>query len=195
MGLDISTSIIGVCFLTRNTSKLIHLNCIKLTSTKFTDLWEKVDFAKVELEKLCQEVLNPHHSVNYPVYRTFSRIFVEENAKRFSPGFSSADTILTLAKMNGIMSYLARNIANAPVIDVNVTSARSKLGLKIDRTDKSKTVKEKVFEKNVLLHPEFPWPQHLAKTGKHIGQVVYNVEARDMSDAYVICAGGKIIHA
>ena len=33
-------------------------------------------------------------------------VFVEANAKMFTPGFSSADTILTLAKFNGICCYI-----------------------------------------------------------------------------------------
>jgi hypothetical protein len=56
--------------------------------------------------------------------RKIEKIFVEANAKMFSTGFSSADTLLTLAKFNGLISYLSHKAFNAEVIDVNVTSAR-----------------------------------------------------------------------
>ena len=36
------------------------------------------------------------------------KIFIEENLQAFRPGFSSAKTLLTLARFNGIVSYLSQ---------------------------------------------------------------------------------------
>jgi hypothetical protein len=168
--------------------ELIGLDCIKLNISKLDNIYKKADFIFEMLPTILSK---------FDLKATqIKDIFVEENAKRFSEGFSSADTILTLAKMNGIVSWMARKVfSGAEIVEVNVSSARAKAGIKIDRTDKTLSVKEKVFIANTKAHPEFPWPKHLAKTGKHKDEVVFDVCARDMSDAYVIVKGGKAIKA
>jgi hypothetical protein len=183
VGLDISTAVIGVCILDHSSGNLIHLDHIKF-GTKQKTLWQKADHAKAQINAICLKK-----------DLKFKRIFVEENAKRFTPGFSSADTILTLAKFNGIVSYLARSALNAEPVDVNVTSARSRLNIKYDRADKSKTTKEKVREQVQLLWPDLPYKSHIAKTGKKKGQVVLDKAMEDEIDAFVIAKGGQVIHA
>jgi hypothetical protein len=186
VGFDISTSVTGVCILGEN-GVLKSLHALKLNTSKLETLWDKADHITRELPNLISE--------SGLVKQDIRRVYVEENAKRFTPGFSSADTILTLAKFNGIVCYIAHMLWGVPILDINVLSARARLGIKIDRKDKTLTTKEKVFLENIRLHPEFPWPKHIAKTGKSAGQEVYDVCARDMSDAYVICRGGQIIHS
>lgn len=176
LGLDISTSVIGLCIIDEN-ENLIVLDAVKLTSTTLSNMWEKADKGIEEITKLVGD-------------RKVERIFVEANAKMFSTGFSSADTLLTLAKFNGLISYLSHKAFKAEVVDVNVTSARKAIGFKNAKSDK-RPVKEKVFEFVTALHPEFPWKRHVAKTGKSQGQEVYNTEMKDACDAWVICVGGN----
>jgi hypothetical protein len=183
VGFDISTAIIGVCILDHKTGDLIMMNHIKFSPAKHKTLWQKADYAKAQIQALCA-------NKGY----TFCRIFVEENAKRFTPGFSSADTILTLAKFNGIISYLSRGILGTEPVDVNVTSARSKLGIKYDRNDKTKTTKEKVREQVKILWPDLPYKTHIAKTGKSKGQLVLDKAMEDEIDAFVIAKGGQAMH-
>jgi len=175
IGLDISTSCTGVCLID-DKENLIALDAIKLTSTSLTNMWQKADRTIQEIQRI---------GSGYPV----DRIFVEANAKMFSKGFSSADTLLTLAKFNGIVSYLAHKHFSAEVYDINVTSARKAVGFKNTKADK-RPVKDKVFEYVTALHPQFPWKRHVAKTGSHKGQVVFDAEMKDASDAWVICVGG-----
>jgi hypothetical protein len=174
-GLDISTAVIGVCLIDEN-EKLIALDAIKLTSSTLNTLWSKADKGIEEIKKIVGD---------YPV----DKIFVEANAKMFAGGFSSADTLFTLAKMNSLISYLSHKAFNAEVYDINVTSARKAIGFKNTQADK-RPVKEKVFEHVTTLHPEFPWKRHVAKSGKDKNREVYNPESKDMSDAYVIAVGG-----
>jgi hypothetical protein len=157
--------------------QVIVLDAVKLTSTTLSNMWEKADRGIEEIKKLVGD-------------KKIERIFVEANAKMFSTGFSSADTLLTLAKFNGLISYLSHKAYKAEVVDVNVTSARKAVGFKNTKVDK-RPVKEKVFDHVKALHPELPWKRHVAKTGKSQGQEVYNPECKDMSDAYVIAVGGK----
>ena len=88
LGYDISTSVTGICLINQD-EKVIVLDGIKLTSTSLTNMWEKADRAMEEAKKLVGD-------------RKIEKIFVEANAKMFSTGFSSADTLLTLAKFNGL---------------------------------------------------------------------------------------------
>jgi len=175
IGCDVSTSVTGICLLDEN-EQVIVLDGIKLTSTSLTNMWEKADKAIEEIKKLVGD-------------KKIEKIFVEANAKMFSTGFSSADTLFSLAKMNSLISYLCYKTFNAEVIDVNVTSARKAVGFNNTRADK-RPVKEKVKEYVMKLHPELPYKQHIAKTGKNKGQLVYSAENGDMIDAWVICVGG-----
>ncbi len=184
LGLDISTAVIGVCILDHLTGNLIKLDNIKLNRVKTDNMWLKADEAQRRLLLLQEE----NSTLD------FQRIFVEENAKRFSPGFSSADTILTLAKMNGIVSWIARNAFGCEPLDVNVVSARARLGIKVDRKDKSKTTKEKVRIEVIRLYPDLPLKKHIAKTGKSKNQEVIDKECEDEIDAFVIAKGGQLIH-
>ena len=176
LGLDISTSCTGICLIDEN-EQVIVLDAVKLTSTTLSNMWEKADKGIEEIKKLVGD-------------KKIERIFVEANAKMFSTGFSSADTLLTLAKFNGLISYLSHKAYKAEVVDVNVTSARKAVGFKNTKVDK-RPVKEKIFEYVTALHPELPWKRHVAKTGNQKGKEIYSPECKDMSDAYVIAVGGK----
>lgn len=175
LGLDISTSCTGVCLIDEN-EQVAVFDAIKLTSNTLHTMWDKADRGIEEIKKLVGD-------------KKVERIFVEANAKMFAKGFSSADTLLTLAKFNGLMSYLSHKAFNAEVIDVNVTSARKAVGFKNTKTDK-RPVKDRVFDYVAFTHPEFPWKKHVAKTGNQKGKEIYNTEMKDACDAWVICVGG-----
>lgn len=180
IGLDISTSIVGLIVLNSTTGDLVSMDAIKLTGTKFTDTWDKA----IEVEKELLRIVDPS---KYKV----ENIFVEEAHMKFTPGFSSAGTLFSLARFNGIVSYIAyKNLDSKPKM-TNVRSARKSLGIKINYKDKSKDTKTKVFEAVKKLNPNFPWVQHVAKTGKSKGQTVWSKENFDMADAWVICEGGR----
>jgi len=182
IGIDVSTSICGVCVLENNTGKLVSLFSIKLTSSKLEDIWDKA----LEFQKEFQKAISPRWIIN--------RVFVEDVAKMFSPGFSSAGTLITLAKMNAIVCLTVYNTLHVKPIYVNVRSARAKLGIKIDTKDKSRSTKEKVLEQVIALQPTFPWIQHLAKSGKNIGNMVYDTCNGDMADSYVAVRGGMLLN-
>jgi hypothetical protein len=117
-------------------------------------------------------------------------IAVEENAKRFTPGFSSADTIITLAKFNGILCYIMFLKYSLKPIYINVRSARAKLGIKINYKDKSKPTKQKVVEHLVAAHPNFPWVYKTSKDGT--SRLVKINE--DRADSYVIAEAARLMH-
>jgi len=181
LGLDISSSITGVVMLDKKTGALHFMGHVPLTSTKLTNLFDKAD-AVIDWIKQ-----NPPRNVKV------SRIFVEANAKGYSMGFSSADTLFTLAKMNALVSYLTHKWYGVPVLDINVTSARSKIGYKNNKGDK-RPVKEKVREFVLLNNPHLPFKTRTVQVGKKKGSVVPAAGVEDEIDAWVICRGGQILH-
>jgi hypothetical protein len=174
---DISTSCTGICVLDSKTGELVKLTHKKLT--KWKDEYEKAD-----------NFLSDWIESDWQV----RRVYIEEAAKKFTPGFSSADTIMTLGRFNGIISYMVYQLFGVKPIMVNVRSARAKLGIKIDYKDKSISTKDKVFLIVRTLNPDFPWIMHEAKTGKFKGQMVYDKVNEDMCDSWVLCRAGMLLN-
>ena len=175
LGLDISTSCTGWCILDVD-ENLVKMGAIPLT--KASCPFEKANIVKRELHTLSQE-----HAI--------SQIFVEQNLQSFRSGFSSAKTLMSLARFNGIVSYLSFDCFSEKPKFINVNSARKEAGLKIDFKDKSKTTKEKVLEW-VSSNIDFEWPKKSLKSGPRKGQVVLEPASYDMADAYVIAKAGCI---
>ena len=181
IGLDISTSIIGICFLDKD-SKLIDLDSINLKKIKC--IFKKSEATKIALESY----------LNKYTYEEDTVIFIEEAFQSFSSGFSSAKTLSQLNRFNGIVSYLSNQIYNSIPLYVNVNSARKSLQIKINKKSNLNT-KEQVFkwvreniEKNVI------WPEKILKRGPNKGLVKFDESCYDMSDAYVICKAGFILN-
>jgi hypothetical protein len=174
-GLDISTSVVGIAIL-NDDSEVIDLTYCDLRKTR--DFWEKIDIVEKKFT-----AMSSHHDV--------TKIYVEENLQRFRPGLSSAKTIVTLAKMNGIVSSIARRIFKARPIDVNVNSARKVLGITINRKSKVNT-KQQVFDQ-ISERIKFDWPKKVLKSGPRKGKQVVNNVSYDMVDALVICQAGILL--
>lgn len=179
IGLDISTSIIGVCVLLTD-GTLEKLDAIKLTSTKLEDHYQKADV----VSEYIQNELSGYNIRN---------IYVEEAHMRFSPGFSSAKTLFSLANFNGIVCHMCYTMLQKKPIMIGVRTARKALGIKIDTKDKSISNKDKVFIKVVEMQPSFPWRVKVATSGKRKGEEVYEKLNYDMADAWVIVRAGQLL--
>ncbi len=178
IGLDISTTCTGIAVLHRDTGDLVFMHHENMASkVKYPNFWAKVQ----HMRKAFVDMHNPEWSVK--------GVAVEENMKRFTPGLSSADTILTLAKFNGILSYIMLLEYGHEPLNINVRSARAKLGIKVDFKDKSKTTKQKVLDIVEERHPEFPWIYREVK-----GEQTRTKINEDRCDAYVIAAATLIMH-
>lgn len=182
-GFDVSTSVIGVCVLNAHTGEMIHMYPVKMVKASLEDIWDKILYFR--------ETLKKNHKQEWKV----RRIFVEDVAKKFSPGFSSAGTIVTLAKMNAMVCMVGMEEFSIKPTFINVRSARSTLGIKIDTKDKKRSTKEKVFDIVLAMNPNFPWTTHIAKTGKHVGEVVYDKSCQDVGDAWVAARGGQCLNS
>ena len=60
-----------------------------------------------------------------------THVFIEENLQSFRSGFSSAQTLSTLARFNGMVSQVCYSEFGIIPEYINVNSARKNLGIKI----------------------------------------------------------------
>ena len=177
IGLDISTSIIGISLLDCN-SKLINLENINLK--KISCIFYKSNVTKEHFTKIKEKYL----------FEDEIKIFIEESFQSFSKGFSSAKTLSQLNRFNGIVSYISSEVFSVVPEYINVNSARKNLGIKINKKLEINT-KEQIFQwvKNDFKENnyEFDWPERTLTRGPNKGLVKFDDCCYDMSDAYVIC--------
>ena len=174
IGLDISTSIIGVSLLDSK-GTLIDLQNINLKKIKC--LFEKSNFVKEYFIRLTE-----HYTFEENIC-----VFIEEAFQSFSKGFSSARTLSQLNKFNGIVSYIIYEHFKVKPAYINVNSARKVLQIKIDK--KLKNTKEQVFIW-VREQVDYKWPEKIISRGINKGVVKFEDSCYDMSDAYVISKAG-----
>jgi len=129
LGLDVSTSITGATVIDRSGEILFKTAWDTRNKRKFPTLWHKADFIEARLQEL-------------KVNRGFliEKVYIEQSLQAFRPGLSSAKTILTLAKFNGIISYLCRKTFKIDPEYIAATSARKACGITVPRGQKAKQV-------------------------------------------------------
>ena len=171
LGLDISTSKIGVCIL-KNSGELAFLEGLELSK-------EKNVIKKSELFKSFIEDISTKFDIK--------KVLIEENLQAFRPGLSSAKTIVTLARFNGICTYISSIVFDTEPDFVNVNNARKRVGLKIERKS-TKNTKEQVLDFVKLKEPKFSWPTKILKGGPNRGNEVLQEKCYDMADAYIIAS-------
>jgi Holliday junction resolvasome RuvABC endonuclease subunit len=178
LGLDVSTSCTGWCVLGEDGS-LVKMGFIGLSKDK--NIFKKAQKVRQKLSEI---------NIEYGI----ERVFVEENLQAFRPGLSSAKTLLTLARFNGIVSYISQLEFYSPPEFINVNSARKNLSIKIKRSkDCGKTTKDQVLEwVTGEIGSGYLWPTKTMKSGKRKGQTVLETGCFDMADAYVIARAGLI---
>jgi len=177
LGLDISTSCTGWCILDSN-SNFIDAGFIDLKKQK--DLYKKssaiLSFLKMTKERY-----------------SITSVFIEENLQAFRPGLSSAKTLMTLSRFNGMVSLMCYNTFDMVPAMINVNVARKALGIKIVRKkDGGSPTKEQVvtWARDKLAHTSFVWPVKVLKGGPNRGKTILDPGCHDLADAYVIASAG-----
>ena len=124
LGLDVSTSIVGATLLD-NDGKIVYCNAWDLR--KYKDHFTKAEIVKNEL---CNAQFDD-----------IERVIIEKPVSSFfGTGGSSAKVITTLARFNGIISWICRErFGFNPEFIVSGT-ARKMCGIKIPRGSKAKQV-------------------------------------------------------
>ena len=127
LGLDVSTSITGATILDENGSIVLCEGWDTRNKNRYEDLFDKADYLRFEMWKLGQ-------------YHKIKKIYIEQSLQSFRSGFSSAQTLSTLSRFNGIVSWLCyKNFKIKPEY-IAATSARKLCGIKVSKGEKAKEV-------------------------------------------------------
>jgi len=133
LGLDVSTSITGATVLDAD-GEMVYCEAWDMRNKNhYPGLYNKASYIKDCL-------------LDLQIYFHIKHIFIEQSLQAFRPGFSSAKTLLTLAKFNGIVSYICQSDMGIEPEYVGASSARKLCGIKIPRGEKAK----EVVLKNIL---------------------------------------------
>ena len=139
LGLDISTSITGATVIDENG----HIQFCEAWDTrnknKFPTLYHKADFVKNKLKEL-----DKRFDIGY--------VYIEQSLQSFRSGFSSAKTLSTLSRFNGIVSWSCWNIFSTEPQMLAAASARKLIGVPIKRGDNAK---QKVLQFLLDNEPDF----------------------------------------
>jgi len=125
LGLDVSTSITGVTLLD-NDGNIIYNNA--WDTRKYKNFFKKVEYVEQHLTEL-------HNNCN-----GIERVYIEQSLQSFRSGFSSAKTLSTLARFNGVVSWLVYRILQVEPQYIGATSARKLCGIKVPKGTKAKKV-------------------------------------------------------
>ena len=125
LGLDVSTSITGYTLLDGDE---IILNGAWDTR-KYKNFFDKVVHVKDGLDKIREE-----HGTR------ITAVYIEQSLQSFRSVFSSAKTLSTLSRFNGIVSWLVFDQYKIKPEYLAATSARKLCGIKVPRGQKAKAV-------------------------------------------------------
>jgi Holliday junction resolvasome RuvABC endonuclease subunit len=174
LGLDVSTTSTGWAILGVD-GNFIEMGSFKLV--KYDNLFDKAQSIREGLLELKKK---------YSV----SKISIEEPLQGFRRGMSSAHTLLTLARFNGIVSWLAFDVFGLKPIFFDSSSARRGLGIKID---KARDTKDQVMEWVEVVTGK-PLPKRVATTGKKKGMTLFASGVNDAADAYVMARAAYLLN-
>jgi hypothetical protein len=168
LGIDISTSCTGFALVDK-TGKLISSSYCNLSNLE--DLFDKAVAVRAEIKK---------YSTSFDI----SRISIEENLSIFRRGLSSAHTISTLARFNGIVCYISYvEFGFKPTI-ISVSDSRKSVGIRTAK--KGEDAKAIVREWVLVQEPEYQWPTKTLRNGPRKGEIVFEKGVEDSMDAYVM---------
>jgi Holliday junction resolvasome RuvABC endonuclease subunit len=183
LGLDISTACTGWCVI--DTDMSLGSRGIDLGYIPMSNIKGSYSKAQKVLETL--RALSAKYEISY--------VFIEENLQVFRAGLSSAKTLATLARFNGIVSYLCEEEFSKTPVFLNVNKVRRAVGINIIRKSKGgKPTKEQVLDwaTEMLSEKNDIWPTKTLKSGPRKGKTVIDPVCYDMADAYVIALAGAM---
>jgi hypothetical protein len=123
LGLDISTSITGATVLDEKGDVVYNE---AWDTRKYKDFFEKAE----QVEKRINQLRSDGFRIE--------RVYIEQSLQSFRSGFSSAKTLSTLARFNGVVSWMVHRILQAKPEYVAATSARKLCGIAVPRGTKAK---------------------------------------------------------
>lgn len=166
LGIDVSTTCTGIALI-ESSGRLVKASYVYLSEHE--SIYEKAEAVRQEL-------------LAY-VGHDLTCISVEECLLGFRRGGSSSHTLITLARFNGTVAYIASDVFGVEPVTINVSSGRKSLGI---IHPKGSNVKEFVADWFGKQEPEHTWPTKTIARGKQKGMTVNEKGAEDAMDAYVM---------
>ena len=163
LGLDISTSITGYTILDNDGNIVV---CDHIDLRKEKNFFQKASQIEVTLNSIRSLYFIEH-------------VYIEQSLQSFRSGFSSAQTLSLLSKINGIVSWICYNIFGTDPQYLAATSARKLCGIRVPRGQKAKAVALQFVVDNV---PSFE-VQYTKHGNPRPGYA-------DRSDSYIIAKAG-----
>jgi Holliday junction resolvasome RuvABC endonuclease subunit len=136
LGLDVSTSITGLAVID-NDGNLVYTDHIDTRKLKNV-------FAKAESVKTGLMYIKQNYKVN--------RVVIEQPFVFFNSGGSSAKTMATLQRFNGMVSWIASQVFSLEPDYIGASEARKLCGIKIPRGQNTKKI---VLEAVLDMEPTF----------------------------------------
>ena len=138
LGIDISTSITGFAIVADG--QIVNYDSIDLR--KYKDVFEKTIAIKEKILDLFEMYqCNNEDQLSFGDSRyPIEHIYIEQSLHMFMGGKSSAKTLSTLTRFNGIVSWLVYELFEIKPKFIGSTSARKQAGIKVPRGQKAKEV-------------------------------------------------------
>ena len=114
LGLDISTSITGATLIDTNGNVVVMES---IDTRKYKNFFEKAEKVKSFLTNLSKE-----HKVE--------EVYIEQSLQSFRSGFSSAKTLSTLSRFNGVVSWMCYSIWSIEPLRENCVVSKFQKGKK-----------------------------------------------------------------
>jgi Holliday junction resolvasome RuvABC endonuclease subunit len=173
LGVDISTSITGIAVID-DSGKLIE--CAACDLRKHKGFFEKA----LHFKEFVLDVADKHCAIVNKV--GVDHIYIEQPFTFFNSGGSSAKTMATLQRFNGVASWMFYEVFDLEPQYVGANQARKKVGLKIPRGTKAKQV---VMEHLLATDEDFKVEY------THYGNP--RPQYYDMADALIVARAGLTI--
>ncbi len=177
LGIDISTSITGFAIVADG--QIVYYDSIDLR--KYKNIFDKTVAIKEKLLDLFEMYQCDNEATimvgnsQFPI----EHIYIEQSLHMFMGGKSSAKTLSTLTRFNGIVSWLVYELFEIVPEFIGASSARKQAGIKVPRGQKAKQV--------VLQHLLDNEPAFKIEYTKHGNP---KPESYDRADAIIIALAG-----
>jgi hypothetical protein len=179
LGVDISTSITGFAVVTDNV--LVYYDSIDLR--KYKGFFAKTIAIKEKLMDIFEMYqLDNDQKLRGNSEFPIEHIYIEQSLHMFMGGKSSAKTLSTLTRFNGVVAWLLFELFEIEPEFIGASTARKTVGIKVPRGEKAKQVVLKYLLDN---EPTFKI-QYTSKGNP-------KPESFDRADAIIIARAGDII--
>ena len=186
LGLDVSTSTTGWCVIKKIDQDIELVECGFLKHKAKLSLHQKSQ----DIRNLFEDLKSKNIAVD--------KICIEENLQSFRTGLSSARTLMTLSRYNGIVSHECWLSTSIAPEYYNVNRARKALGINTSKKvrKEGQNAKDIVHDwvKSHSIMKDYTWPTKTLRGGPRSGTTIEDPCCKDISDAVVMALCGHLEH-